>query len=98
MIKEKKWNVCIIGAGTAGIGAAYALANYNLSDGEKMNVILVEPYPILGGTAVNAWVQTWIEGINPPYLEKILMNMVINRKKYAKVYYLPVLEEEEIYC
>ena len=39
MIKEKKWNVCIIGAGTAGIGAAYALANYNLSDGEKMNVI-----------------------------------------------------------
>lgn len=73
MRKEKKWNVCILGTGTAGMAAAYALANYRLSNGEKVNVILVEPYATLGGTAVNAWVQTWIEGINPPYLEKILM-------------------------
>ena len=68
MRKVKAYKVCILGAGTAGMGAAYALANQ-----ENVNVILVEPYLTLGGTAVNAWVQTWAEGINPPYLEKLLM-------------------------
>ena len=65
----KKCNVCIIGAGSAGIAAAYALRN----TGHK--VIIIDDNQMLGGTAVNGWVQTWIEGINPPYLANLLRRM-----------------------
>lgn len=62
------YDVCIIGAGTAGMAAAYALKNID----ENIQVALVETYEMLGGTAVNAWVQTWSQGITPPYLKDIL--------------------------
>lgn len=57
--------VCIIGAGSAGMGAAYALR------GLGKNLVIVEKYTNLGGTAVNAWVETWINGINLPYMLEI---------------------------
>lgn len=60
------YDVCIVGAGTAGMGAAYALCNTGLK------VVIVEPFSDLGGTAINGWVETWIEGINPPYLQEII--------------------------
>lgn len=60
-------DVCIVGAGTAGMAAAYAL----ISD-RSCHVILVDDNEILGGTAVCSWVGTWIEGITPPYLQKIM--------------------------
>lgn len=60
------FQVCIIGAGTAGMAAAYALKD----TGYK--VLLVERQPMPGGTAVNAWVETWIAGLTPPYLKEIL--------------------------
>lgn len=65
MESEKNARVCILGAGTAGMAAAYALKN------KDFKVIVVDKQAILGGTAVNAWVETWIEGINPPYLNDI---------------------------
>jgi hypothetical protein len=40
----------------------------------------VEKYPVLGGTAVNAWVETWIEGIHPPYFVSLF-----NRLKSYKM-------------
>jgi hypothetical protein len=58
-------DVCIVGAGTAGMAAAYALKK------SGYRVVLVEKYSRVGGTAVNAWVEVWIEGINPPYLVEI---------------------------
>lgn len=60
-------DICIVGAGTAGMAAAYALA-----DQKAGRVILVDDNEKLGGTAVCSWVGTWIEGITPPYLQKIM--------------------------
>ena len=58
--------VCILGGGTAGMAAAYAL-----KDNKDIHLTVVEKESCLGGTAVNAWVNTWIAGVNPPYLQKI---------------------------
>jgi hypothetical protein len=68
-------DICILGAGTAGMAAAYALKD------KGWKVALVENNYLLGGTAVNAWVETWIEGINPPYLVEIFN--VLNKKGKA---------------
>lgn len=59
------YDVCIIGGGSAGMGAAYALR------GSEYKVLVVERQAVLGGTAVNAWVETWAESLNPPYLKPI---------------------------
>src|SRR5574344_2966473 len=78
---ENKFNVCIVGAGTAGMGVVYGLIkmlestefaeSINLN-ADTFRILLIERQTQIGGTAVNAWVQTWIEGINPPYLKEIL--------------------------
>jgi hypothetical protein len=60
-----EFDLCIVGAGTAGMAAAYALRRTGL------RVAVIEKNKDLGGTAVNAWVETWIEGINPPYLVEL---------------------------
>jgi hypothetical protein len=62
-------DVCVAGAGTAGMAAVYALKN------RGWKVALVEKNSRLGGTAVNAWVEPWIEGINPPYLVEIFNSL-----------------------
>jgi hypothetical protein len=48
-----KTEICIVGGGSAGTGAALAAARA----GAK--VVLVECESILGGTSTNAWVHTW---------------------------------------
>lgn len=68
---EKPYDVVIIGGGTGAMGAAYALKNYNYS------VAVIEQEPRLGGTACNSWVETWVEGVIPPYLEKICKELHI---------------------
>ncbi len=70
-----KTQICIIGAGTAGMAAAYALKD------SEYDVVLVEKQSTLGGTAVNAWVDTWIEGIMPPYLITIFRELGISEDK-----------------
>ncbi|MDR0565855.1 MAG: FAD-dependent oxidoreductase [Prevotellaceae bacterium] len=64
-METKNYDVCIVGAGSAGMAAAYALKESGLK------VALVEKNNLLGGTATACWVDTWIAGINPPYLEKL---------------------------
>lgn len=68
------YDVVIIGGGSSGMGAAHAL----LSRGHK--VLVVEREAGLGGTAVQAWVNTWIPGIAPPYLESALTTLVAANK------------------
>lgn len=46
-------DVCIVGAGSAGIGAAVRAAESGAS------VILIEKNQRIGGTAVNAWINGW---------------------------------------
>lgn len=60
-----RFDACIIGGGTAGMAAAYALKERGYS------ILIVEKQPELGGTATQAWVETWIEGINPPYFVEL---------------------------
>ncbi len=48
-----KTQVCVIGGGSAGTGAALAVARAGA------DVVLVESESILGGTSTNAWVHTW---------------------------------------
>lgn len=77
----KQCDACIIGAGTSGMAAAYALRDCGY------NVILVEKQKELGGTATNGWVDSWIEGVTPPYLETILeKNWLINIKSIRKAW------------
>lgn len=75
----KKCDICIVGAGTAGMAAAYALM------GSNYKVIIVEKSSNPGGTAVNAWVETWIPGINPPFLKEILKKISIIQMKLLKI-------------
>jgi len=48
-----KTQICVVGGGSGGIGAALAAARAGA------NVVLVEQESILGGTSTNAWVHTW---------------------------------------
>lgn len=52
--------VCVIGGGSGGIGAALAAARAGAG------VVLLEREAILGGTSTNAWVHTWepVSGAN----------------------------------
>jgi hypothetical protein len=75
----KNYDVCIVGVGTAGMAAAYALKNSGYT------VALVEKNSRLGGTAVNAWVETWIEGLNPPYLVTIFNSLVKAGKAWGEL-------------
>lgn len=63
--------VCIVGAGTAGMAAAYALKETMKCPDNNLELVILDINDRLGGTATCGWVQTWIEGVNPPYLEKI---------------------------
>lgn len=77
-MEKKGADVCIVGGGTAGMAAAYALKDYNCK------VILIEKQLTLGGTATNAWVETWIEGVVPSYLENILKIMKFSPEDIQK--------------
>lgn len=83
------YDVCIIGAGTAGMAAAYALKDCQTADGRKVRIVIIEKEKLLGGTAVNAWVQTWIEGIHPPYLENIFHEVAGVNEKQLNASLLP---------
>ncbi|MCX7427913.1 MAG: FAD-dependent oxidoreductase [Planctomycetia bacterium] len=52
-IEEIKTEVCVIGGGSGGVGAALAAARAGA------RVLLIESESILGGTSTNAWVHTW---------------------------------------
>lgn len=59
------FDVVIIGCGSAGMGAAYALKN----SGYK--ICLIDKLSALGGTATRAGITTWIEAANPSFFVDI---------------------------
>lgn len=61
----REYDVVIIGGGSAAMGAAYALKDTGKS------IAVVEKLPVLGGTATQAGINTWIESVNPPYLKRV---------------------------
>jgi hypothetical protein len=68
------YDVVIIGGGTAGAAAAYALKD----SGKR--ILLVEERERLGGTAVLSYVFDWIAGVFPEYLGKVFAFLKQNGK------------------
>ena len=79
MMQSLNYQVCILGGGTGGMAAAYALR------GRGFSVIIVETQPSLGGTATQGWVETWIEGINPPYFIDIFNRLQKEHKAWGNL-------------
>lgn len=68
--KLKNYDVCIIGAGSGGIGAAYALKDSGL------NVCLIDRESLIGGTVVNAGINALLPTTAPAFLRPIISNLV----------------------
>jgi hypothetical protein len=62
-------DVVIVGAGSGGMGAAYALKDAGYS------VLVIEKLNGLGGTACQSWVDTWVEGCPPVYFVTLFNEM-----------------------
>lgn len=74
---SEDYDVIIIGAGSGGMGAAYALK------GVGYKVAVIEQLPSLGGTACNSWIESWLPSLIPPYMEKIAIAM---NKNYTECF------------
>jgi hypothetical protein len=73
-----KFDICIIGAGSAGMGAAYSLK------GSGKSVCLIDKLSHLGGTSTEAGVTTWIEGSCPKYLVDILASLNFSQEQIER--------------
>ncbi|MCL4207075.1 MAG: FAD-dependent oxidoreductase [Pirellulaceae bacterium] len=67
--EELQADVCIVGGGSAGVGAAIAAAR------EGARVVLVERQKRLGGTGVNAFVSSWEPGPGCSIAEELFQRM-----------------------
>ena len=56
-MSQSKYDLCVVGAGSGGIGAALAAARMGLS------VLLIEKSDTLGGNAVRGGVHNWEPGV-----------------------------------
>lgn len=63
-----KYDVCIVGGGAGGIGAAYALKDSGLK------VCLIEREASLGGTHINAYIQEWLPTPAAPFIKTLVEN------------------------
>lgn len=70
--EQKYYDVVILGAGSGGMGAAYAL----IDSGYKVAVI--DKLSELGGNSTNAGVSTWIESAIPKHLQQICDDLSID--------------------
>lgn len=71
-------DVCIIGAGSAGIGAALAASR------SGAEVILIEKENKVGGTSVHAYVNSWEPGPGCSYAEEIYHRLPTGAKGVAR--------------
>ena len=65
MPQVKLYDVCIVGGGAGGIGAAFALRKSGLK------VCLIERESCLGGTHINAYIQEWLPTPAPPFVKEL---------------------------
>ena len=76
------YDIIIIGGGSAGCGAAYALRETCLKD--NLKVLLIDQYPLLGGTSTNAWVNCFAATPDAPYMEPVFQYLLKNNEaKYV---------------
>ena len=67
--QELRADVCVVGGGSAGVGAAIAAARAGA------DVVLVEKLGRLGGTSTNAYVNNWEPGPDCPVAREIYLRM-----------------------
>lgn len=67
---ELTYDVCIVGGGAAGIGAAYALKDSGLK------VCLIEKEKSLGGTHTQGYVNSEIWAMCPPFYDEVLQSIL----------------------
>lgn len=85
------YDVIVVGGGSAGCGAAYALKNIVKEDGTLIRVLLIDNQSMLGGTSTNAWVNCFAATPDAPYMEVIFKELLKNNKaKYTKADYSDV--------
>ena len=68
--KNKLYDVCVIGIGSSGIGAAYALKDSGL------NVCMIDRESVIGGTIVNAGINSLLPTTAPTFLRQIISYLV----------------------
>ena len=69
VVEELETDVCVVGGGSAGVGAAVAAAR------KGARVVLVERQKRLGGTGANAYVANWEPGPGCKIAEEIFQRM-----------------------
>ena len=79
--KEIFADVCIIGGGSSGVGAAAKIAQ-NSSD---IKVIVVEQAGLLGGTSTIGGVNCWEPGLGGPGIHYLLQKRLLSKKNQAGV-------------
>lgn len=68
------YDVVIVGSGSAGIAAAYALKN------APYKVCVVEKLDKIGGTAINAWMNCFAASGDVPFLKKVTEDLMAEGK------------------
>ncbi len=68
------YDVVIVGSGSAGIAAAYALNN------TPYKVCIVEKLDKIGGTAINAWMNCFAASGDVPFLKKVTEDLMAEGK------------------
>lgn len=86
---EQKFDVVILGAGSGGMGAAYALRKIvNDNPEKKYRIAIVDKNAALGGTATEGWVTTWLQAMIPPHMETIIHDLIGLSAEKQKDYWL----------
>lgn len=83
----KDFDVVILGAGSGGMGAVYALKNFIIKGViNRLKIAIVDRNTVLGGTATAGWVTTWLQAMIPPHMEEIISTInnldVEDQRKY----------------
>ena len=92
MEQRKNFDIAILGGGSAGCGAAYALVNaLNGYSGtcNYLKVVLIDKLPILGGTSTAAWVNCFAGTPDAPYMKTLFESLITDGKaKYVDENYI----------
>ena len=70
--EQKYYDVVILGAGSGGMGAAYALID------SGYRVAIIDRLSYLGGNSTNAGVSTWIQSAIPKHIQQICDDLSID--------------------
>lgn len=81
-MEELNFDAVILGAGSGGMGVAYALKKLFDNNGlfqdetKPCKIAIVDKNPELGGTATLGWVTSWLQGLIPPHMEVIIEDLI----------------------